>query len=153
MTYWETLSQTIQSTIKTDRIGTPVFVRCTAALVDDVADLTHAIGMMVHEFCKWFVLSPNRVYAVGSLDRDQMTVTLEFSSGAMALLTVVLTRQMPQIDLTILGNQGAIYHAEPVQPMVLREIPDQLDEAVFDIVMAIEKSLYVKEPVDLEMAS
>ena len=38
-TYWQRLTQTVDETLETERIGVPVFVKCTIVLTAEAADL------------------------------------------------------------------------------------------------------------------
>ena len=150
MNYWNALTQAIEASLLTRQVGSLVFVRLTAALVDDVSGLHNALEASVQAVTDWFGLPPRRVYALGSPDREQMTVGLEFVSGSSALIALTLAHGQPQIDLAVIGNQGVIYHREMIQadPTLSLAFPPSPDNSTISPLMkAIEQSFYVNEPV------
>lgn len=120
MTYWQRLQHTVAETIQAGQIGTPVFVRATAVLhrgTDPATpDLTRLLGAFGTIVSSWFGSQPQRVYAVAP-GRGHATLSIEFESGTSALIAVGSTEEENQIDLTLLGSQGAIYHTESIRPI------------------------------------
>lgn len=100
------LADSVQSLVKSNRIGRPVFVRCVAAGGDDLWSLL--LGL-VAAARSWVGASLSRLHATGSADARQLTVTLQFSTGATALVSVA-THGEPAVDVLVLGDHGAIYY-------------------------------------------
>src|SRR5262249_38912355 len=107
MTTLADLHRAVQATLASKRLGRPVFVRyllhgpdrATAAL-PRLAQLTAAVR-------DWIGQSLERVHAVGSPKAGQVSLTLEFSGGATALVCwASSTAAGYGIDLTVLGNHG-----------------------------------------------
>jgi len=147
MNYWNTLKQAIQTTLNTGRVGTPVFVRCTAALAGPAEPLSQTAAAMASDINTWLAASPARLYALGSPDQGHVTVSLEYPSGCTALLSLALAQARPQIDLAVFGSKGAIYHTEAIQPLPDDQLTPQLPPTLSALTKAIERSLAQGAPV------
>lgn len=106
------LYQTIKEIIDTGRVGEPVFVRYMVQISpkeEFIHDcLINTLAKMVLMTGSWMNASPRRVYAQnGNL---QLTVSAQFSGGQIAILSVNAASMCTKVDLTILGNKGALYH-------------------------------------------
>ena len=104
---------------------------------------------MIYYVNGWLAPPVHRVYAIGEQAQGHIVISLEYNSGSAALLACGLGHKQPQIDLIILGSNGAIYHRELIQPLrdgLLRpKIVDNLEQ----IMVAVAKSLASQHSVDL----
>ena len=114
MTYLDSLAQTVQSSIAENHVGIPVFVRCIANLADCVDDILLRLDQLTTATNTWLDATPSRVYASGATGLGQVSVMLEYASGASALVCVALASGEPHIHLTVIGNHGTLYHSDPV---------------------------------------
>jgi hypothetical protein len=105
------LHRSVQTTLASRRMGTPVFVRYLlhrAARGEAVLAHVVRIAAVVRG---WLGAPVQDVYALGSPDQRHLTLTLEFRNGTTALLTWIgTTGRGAGIDLTVLGSRGALYH-------------------------------------------
>ena len=149
MPYWATLQQTVAATLKTGRIGSPVFVRCTASMAESPERLMAHFAQVAGSVNAWLADSAQRVYALGPAESGHLSVTLTYRSGRSAVLTVASAHDHPQIDLAILGSKGAIYHREQIDPVrdgsLEPRLPDQMDV----LVRAVKGSLATGQVVSL----
>jgi hypothetical protein len=150
MSYWHMLSQTVAATCQSGQIGTPVFVRCTAALAEEVGTIRNDLAQIVQDINEWLAAFPRRLYASGSPERGQISLTLEYPSGPTALVALSLAHAQPQVDLTVLGSQGAIYHHQLIQPARDGPLKLQSADSAQRILAAIEQSLTAGSPIDLK---
>lgn len=106
------LYQTIKEIIDTGRVGEPVFVRYMVQISpgDEFTYecLVNTLAKMIVMTGSWMNASPRRIYAQnGNL---QLTVSAQFSRGQTAILCVNAGSICTKVDLTMLGNKGALYH-------------------------------------------
>ncbi len=102
----------IHQTLATERIGSPVFVRCIAHLPTE--NIRASLAEMLFTAQLWFNTEPLRIYIQGEADVNQMTASVLYEKGQTALLTLtaIPPTGRPGIDLMLIGNEGAIYHDE-----------------------------------------
>lgn len=149
MHYWTTLNRAVEANLEAGRVGQPVFVRCTAAMAESAESMKDQLAEMIYYVNGWLSASVCRVYALGAQTQGQLTTSLEYQSGGMALLVVALAHTRPQIDLSILGSGGAIYHRELVQPPRDGSLTPKVTGQVQQIMIAVDQSLATGKPVDL----
>ena len=149
MGYWDELDQAVQTTVRLDRIGTPVFVRCTAATAESVGTIQGHLALLVSSVNKWFGAAPARLYALRTSDGAHLSVTLEYPPGFSAVLSVSPGHARPEIDLVVLGSRGAIYHHDTVQPVAEATLAVLESDGVQPIMAAIERSCTLGNPVEL----
>lgn len=109
MTSLVDLHRAVQSTLASKRLGTPVFVRYLyhspirePAAVARLAKSTAVVR-------DWLGVALERVVAQAAA--RHITLMLEFRGGATAVVTWVgTTGRGDGVDLTVIGNHGAIYH-------------------------------------------
>ena len=151
MNYWEALQQSVRSCIQAGQIGTPVFVRCTAITADtqDVI-LSQAAGVIM---ClnDWFSSVPAQIYAVGQETSGHCAVTLQYPTGATAILSVSLDHSQPNIDLTVIGSEGAAYHSQTIQTLRDGSLMPLKSGELESVVGAIRSSLSLNRPVEINM--
>lgn len=151
MSYWADLQQAIQSTIISGRIGTPVFGRATLVLAETPVNQSQFVAGLVCEISRWFSAQPCRIYAQRSPKAAHLSLNVEYSTGAMLLLSLVFGQAPAHLDLALIGNVGAAYHREsltlPGQPFMTIT----LTEEVWKLQPAIETALGTGDPVSVKM--
>jgi hypothetical protein len=149
MHYWTSLNRTVKVNLEASRVGQPVFVRCTAAMAESAETMKDHMAEMIYYVNGWLSASVCRVYALGTQAQGHFATSLEYQSGCTALLVLTLDHNRPQIDLSILGSGGAIYHRELVQPLRDGSLKPKVTDKVQKIMMAVDQSLVTGKPVDL----
>ena len=115
MTTLADLHRTVQATLASKRIGTPVFVRylLNGVLEGEGAPNLRALAQVVAGVGDWLGQPADRLYSLfsGQDGQGQCSLTLQFPNGATALVSEVHGQNKePGVDLMILGTRGAIYH-------------------------------------------
>ncbi len=130
------------------RIGHPVFVRYTRLGREDAGALVALLARMVADAKAWIGRPPERLWANGSARRGQVCVTVQFQSGATALVGYAAPGD--GLDLLILGNHGSMtydsgigFSGDTPLPYTLAEPADPRLQA------AITRSLESGEPQPL----
>jgi hypothetical protein len=111
MTTLADLHRAVQTTLASKRLGTPVFVRYLQQGLDPGEAVVPRLARATAAVRDWLGQPLERLYAVGSADRGQVSLTLQFRGGATALVSYA--RGEPRgagVDLMVLGNHGALYH-------------------------------------------
>ena len=149
MNYWPRLTQTVETTLKTERIGQLVFVKCILVLTAEVTDIHHMAAGIADYISGWLAASLGRVYVLEAGPQRQLTLSLEYPTGASALLSLSTARVNSALDLSLFGNAGAIYHTE-AGPFGLDEAPQiQTSPQLQAITEAIRASVETGQPIDL----
>ncbi len=105
------LHRAVQATLASKRLGRPVFVRYLLCSQDRAEAALPRLAQLTAAVRDWIGQEIERVYAVGTARGGQITLTLEFRGAATALVSwAAAPPRGDGIDLTILGNRGAIYH-------------------------------------------
>lgn len=144
MSFLDDLHRTVQTTLKSQRLGVIVFVRYQ--LQSTSKSGVERLAQMLSAVREWMGRSLERVYAVGA-PKTGVSLTVEFQGGATALVS--WTSAPPRgagVDLMVMGNHGVLYHDagngklwdEP--PGALAEKPDQA------LVGLIERALRSGQP-------
>ncbi|MEM7032075.1 MAG: hypothetical protein AAF629_21160 [Chloroflexota bacterium] len=141
MSYWESLSQEIKKTIQQERIGTLVFVRGTLILSAKAEKDCGLVGALLAEVSHWFSIAPHQLYATGQTDTDVVSVSLEFPTGATALISMAFGQAQSHIDLSVIGNLGAAYHRENLNWLDEPQVPDTLPALAQSLAKAVSESL------------
>ncbi len=149
MQYWITLNQAVEANLKASRVGQPVFVRCTAAMVESAEMMKDQLAEMIYYVNGWFSSSVCRVYALGTQVQSHLATSLEYRSGGTAFLVLALDHDQPQVDLIVLGSSGAIYHREFVQPARDGSLTPKVTDQVQKIMIAVDQSLATGKPINL----
>jgi hypothetical protein len=111
MTALANLHHAVQATLASQRLGKPVFVRYLVQTLDKAETIVPRLAQVTAMVREWLGQPLERLYAVGTIESGQVSLTLEFRDGATALVS--FARSQPRgdgIDLMVLGNRGAIYH-------------------------------------------
>jgi hypothetical protein len=127
------LHRTVDSVLTTQRIGQSVFIRYL--LFGDVSSGAAAsrLAAMAENVRAWLGQSVHQLTAVGKSESAALSVLLQFTAGATALVSVAPGE--PAVDLTILGNHGAIYHRTALDTLAELAAPD------LELVRRIERTL------------
>ncbi len=111
MTSLADFHRTVQATIASKRVGAAVFVRYMyhASITGDA--IAARLAKTAAAVRDWTAQPLDRIFAQGAEKSRHITLMLEFRGGATALVTWVGTAGRGSgIDLTVVGNHGAIYH-------------------------------------------
>lgn len=112
------LHRTIETTLASKRLGTPVFVRYLVHGRGSAAVVLARLTRIVMAVRDWLAQPLERVYALGSAKGPQVSLSLEFRGGATALVshaaapgpTRVTGQGITAVDVTLIGNHGVLYH-------------------------------------------
>jgi hypothetical protein len=141
------LHRAVQSTLASKRLGTPVFVRYSVQSQDKADAAIQRLAQLTAVVRDWLGQALERIYAVGSPKNGHVTLTLEFAGGATAQVTWTGGSRGGSVDLTVLGNHGAIYHdagAGNLWDENLSALDDKPDHA---LVALIDKALQSERPI------
>jgi len=103
------LHRAVQTTLASKRLGKPVFVRYTLQGQDKAENISARLAQITAVVRQWLGQSVERVYALGSIETGQVSLTLQFKDGATALVSYA-RGQRDGADVMALGNHGALYH-------------------------------------------
>ncbi len=106
------LHRAVENTLASKRLGTPVFVRY---LYHDAAGnapaVTARLARTSATIRAWLGQPLERIFAQGNIPQRHVSLTLECRGGANALVAWIgAAPRGPGIDITLLGNHGALYH-------------------------------------------
>lgn len=157
---WTVLDQSVSETLATGRVGTPLFVRWTAAVAQNRQDLKPLLAAMRAYAASWLAAEPSRLYATGSVEDGHISLSLEFENGASALLAVALSHDSPTTNLIVLGARGTVYLTDSDLLSSLQVPPAHKDtgpgqssgSTSLEILAAIDQSLTTNQPVRLPTA-
>ena len=150
LNYWDSISLAVQSAIETGRVGVPVFVRWTVLRAADSGGVDDILGTMAWRVSGWFGSDePHRLHALGSPDVHSAALSLTFSEGSTALLATGPSNHRNEVDLTLLGNEGAIYHHQFPCEVTDGALEPQLDPSVDHLLEAINASRHAGRPVSV----
>lgn len=151
MTTASDLHRTVQATLDSKRLGRPVFVRYTLQGKDPAAAVLPRLAQTLEVIRNWLGQPLATIYATGSVESGQVSLTLQFTGGASAQVSYARTEPRGDgVDLMVIGNHGAIYH-DAGSAELWDEVPKP-DDARPDpaILKAIEQSLQTTRPQPLE---
>ena len=144
MSFLADLHRAVQATLKSQRLGTLVFVRYQLQSVNKNAALR--LAQMLTAVRDWMGRPVERVYSAGSA-KTGVSLTVEFQGGATALISWALAPPRGNgVDLMVIGNHGVLYHDAGIgklwdePPGVLTEKPDEA------LVTLVERALRSGQP-------
>jgi hypothetical protein len=111
MTTVADLHRAVQATVAGKRLGRPVFVRYLFQSEDKPEAVLPRLAQATAAVRDWLGQPLERVYALGAAAGGQVSLTLEFSRGATAV--VGWSRGRPRgagVDVLVIGDHGALYH-------------------------------------------
>jgi hypothetical protein len=104
------LHRAVQATLAGKRLGKPVFVRYLMQGQDKAEGILAKLSLATAVIQEWLGQPLTRIYAVGTVDSGQVTLTLQFRDGASALVSFARGQvRGAGVDLMVLGNHGAVY--------------------------------------------
>lgn len=106
----EPLARAVASNIESGRIGGPVFLRWTVLADTLDGGIESAICAMASKASDWMGSPLRSLFAMASSGCSTITVLADFPAGQTALLTAGRAHGRPEIDFTLLGENGALYH-------------------------------------------
>ncbi len=105
------LYETVKEILKSGRVGTPVFLRCSAQIESGDDYVEDVLVRILAMSCSWMEAVPLRVYAQNGKKSKQLTVTVHYVGGQTGIVSV---NAAPDVEdslyLMLLGNKGALYH-------------------------------------------
>src|SRR5262245_31186636 len=105
------LHSAVRAALAGKRLGKPVFVRYLLHGSEKPEAVVRRLAQLAGVVRGWIGQPPERVYAVGSPADGQVSLTLQFREGAMALVCFARGRSAgPGADVMVFGNHGALYH-------------------------------------------
>ncbi len=145
----ESLKISIDSVIKNDRIGSPVFLRCVLNIASEASDLLQPTAEMAALSNEWIPSQPQCVYAQGDAEATQVTVMIQYVGGQMVMLSINRVDTETAIDIMLVGNKGVIYHETPIGRHYLSATPPHLG-AVGELAETISNALATGRPIAVE---
>ncbi len=145
----ELLKKSVQSVLEKDRIGSPVFLRCVLHVTGEATNLLPSVAEVAALANAWIPSAPARVYAQGDANGTQITLTVHYGAGQMALLSVNRVAVETAVDIMLVGNKGVIYHETPVGRHYQNAIAPEFDDTG-ELTEAITQSLESGQPIVLE---
>lgn len=113
------LHRSVQATLASKRLGTPVFVRYLLQSHNKSAAVMPRLAWLTGIIRDWIDQPLERIYAQGQAKNGHLDLTLEFRNGASAVLHwTVAAGSLFTADVMILGNHGALYQ-EGQEPLVI----------------------------------
>lgn len=107
----KTLYKKIGEILDTERIGVPVFVRCSAQIKPGHANLMDVLARMLTMVCSWMKANPFQIYAQSENELQQLSVTTHHRGGQTSILSINTAPECNGgLDLMLLGNKGALYY-------------------------------------------
>lgn len=149
LNYWVAVSTAVRSAIDSGRVGVPVFVRWTVLHAAETEEVDDILGTMAGRVSSWFGGKLDRLYALCSPDVPSAALSLTFSEGPTALLVTGGCNYVNEVDLVLLGNEGAIYHHEFPSERLSGILEPQLDPSIDHLREAISASRHSGQPVSL----
>jgi len=154
---WTVLNQTVSKSLAGGQVGTPLFVRWTAAAAQSTPELKPLLAEMSAYAESWLSARPRRVYATGSTDSGHLSLALEYANGQAALLAISLAQDHPTMNLIILGARGAIYQSDSEVTARAGNLNGGVDQrlqhaavsSTSRMVAVIDSSLFSRQPVSL----
>jgi hypothetical protein len=105
------LHRAVQTTLASKRLGTPVFVRYLFHAAGKGPAALGRLARIVAMVREWLGQPLERIHGQGGIAQRHIDLTLECRGGATALVSWIgTTPRGPGVDLTVLGNHGALYH-------------------------------------------
>ncbi len=149
MTTLADLHRAVQTALASKRLGTPVFARYLYHTPLKGQAVVARLTKMSATVRDWINQPLERILAQGSAASRHITLLLEFRGGATAVVTWVgASGRGAGVDLTLLGNHGALYHDAGDAP--LWDEPFAADDAApeRDLLAWIERAIKTGRPED-----
>jgi hypothetical protein len=144
------LHQAVRTTLASQRLGQPVFVRYLVQDLYEAETVAPRLAQITAIVRDWLRQPLERLYAIGTPANGQVALTLQFREGATAVVILACCQPRgPGVDLLVLGSRGTLaYDAGSA------ELWDETLEAAGPsaeplIQAAIEQSLRSGQPVPI----
>lgn len=153
MSYAAQLEKSVADAIASERIGSPVFLRWTAATAEDGEDgeaLDALLLGMAAQASRWLGAGVARLYASGPQPQQHISLALTFTNGGSALLAAARGHNRPHASFALYGNRGAIYHSDflfPLRDGPLAPAPPPASGEMARLSAALAQSLRSGQPV------
>ena len=151
MTILADLHRAVQTTLASKRLGTAVFVRYQYHAPIKGQAVLARLAKTTATVRDWLGAPLERILAQGTTANRHVTLLLEFRGGLTAVVTWVGTNgRGGNVDLTLIGNHGALYHDAGDAPLwdeafaVDDVAPDK------DLVTWIERAIKSGRPEDVQ---
>ncbi|HJT78663.1 MAG TPA: hypothetical protein VJ739_15780 [Gemmataceae bacterium] len=102
------LHRAVGAALAAGRVGTPVFVRYLLLVPEKQEAMAARLAELASVVSDWIGQPPARIYAPASPQGNSATVTLQYRTGATAVVSV--GPGDGGADVMVLGNRGALYH-------------------------------------------
>jgi hypothetical protein len=141
------LHRAVQITLASQRLGKPVFVRYCLHRLSKIESPLLPLVQAASLVREWLGQRLDRVYAVGTLESGQVSLTLQFRDGATALVSYARSQLRGDgVDLMVLGNRGALYHDASSEAPWDDVVPLDGDGADPQLQALIERALRTGKP-------
>lgn len=108
---WSTLDAAVQSVLKSKRIGRPVFARVVLTGVESVNTIVPQLAIAIRQIENWMGQPVESLFAVGTLQSGQVSINIQFSDGASALVSGSIGKIVGDgVDLMLIGNRGVLHY-------------------------------------------
>lgn len=105
------LHRAVEATLKSKRLGRPVFVRYLLSSRDKATAAPARLSQLAAAVIGWIGEPLERLHAISTPKGGHVTLTLEFRGGASALVSWASSPPRGDgIDVMVLGSRGAAYH-------------------------------------------
>jgi len=144
------LYQAVKEILDAGRVGVPVFARCAIQIASDGKCAKNVVSGTLGMVCAWMEAVPLQVYAQNGGRSEQITVTVHYTGGQTAIVSVNTAFEVKNsIDLMLLGNKGALYHDTEVSAVSVEPPAEWLAVAV-DESLRTGKPAFIEEVTDHE---
>ena len=138
-------------TLASKRLGTPVFARYQFHASIQGQAIVARLAKIVATVRDWLNAPVERVLAQGSAATRHVTLLLELRGGATAVVTWVGTPgRGAGVDLTLIGNHGAMYHDAGDDPLYDTTFAGDDAAPDRDLVALLERALKSGRPEDAQ---
>lgn len=140
------LHRGVAAVISSKRVGTPVFVRYTWHGSETGDVIIGRLAQIAASARDWIGQPLASVYSVGTIESGQVSLSLQFSGGATALVS--FTRgSRGGLDLMLVGNHGTLYHDAGAAR--LWNVPPEFDLQAADATLfaLVQQALQSPQPI------
>ena len=96
--------RSVQATLASKRLGTPVFVRCTFQGPAKADTILPTLTRLASAAQDWLGQTAERVCTVGKAESGQVSATLQFREGGTAQVSVARGQALGAQDFTSFGD-------------------------------------------------
>lgn len=136
----------VASVLASQRVGTPVFVRYTWHGSEQGNGVISRLAQFAAAVTAWMGRPIVSVYAIGKVDAEQVSLTLQFAGGASVLITFA-RGATAAVDFMLVGNHGSISHDAGAARIWNQPLTCDLPAADPATTQLIEQALASSQPV------